>query len=94
MVETLTGMLCMADITAVDSLVPPAAFKRLMGWTLALAMAVMFWSEFGGRENKWMDKWWYSAVFGLLGGFTTMIGNAAGPVMAVTVLAVVLMLCG
>ena len=71
---------------AVDSLVPATAFKKLMGATLALALVVMFWNEFGGKENKWMNKWWYSAVFGLLGGFTTMIGNAAGPVMAVYLL--------
>ena len=30
-----------------------------------------------------MHKWWYSSLCGLLGGFTTMIGNAAGPVMSV-----------
>lgn len=71
---------------AVDSVVPAAAFKKLMGWTLALALVVMFWNEFGGKENRWMNKWWYSAIFGLLGGFTTMIGNAAGPVMAVYLL--------
>ncbi len=71
---------------AVDSLVPATAFKKLMGATLALALVVMFWNEFGGKENKWMNKWWYSAIFGLLGGFTTMIGNAAGPVMAVYLL--------
>ena len=35
---------------------------------------------------KWMKKWWYAAIFGLLGGFTTMIGNAAGPVMSVYLL--------
>ena len=33
-----------------------------------------------------MKKWWYAAIFGLLGGFTTMIGNAAGPVMSVYLL--------
>jgi uncharacterized membrane protein YfcA len=33
-----------------------------------------------------MKKWWYSAIFGLLGGFTTMIGNAAGPVLSVYLL--------
>ena len=71
---------------AVDSLVPATAFKKLMGATLALALVVMFWNEFGGKENKWMNKWWYSAIFGLLGGFTTMIGNAAGPVIAVYLL--------
>ena len=71
---------------AVDKMVPAAQFKRLMGWTLALALVVMFWNEFSGKEHKWMNKWWYSALFGLLGGFTTMIGNAAGPVMSVYLL--------
>ena len=33
-----------------------------------------------------MSKWWYSSIFGLLGGFTTMIGNAAGPVLSVYLL--------
>ena len=70
----------------VDKLVPAQGFRQLMGWTLALAMAVMIWSEMFGRENRWMHKWWYSALFDLLGGFTTMIGNAAGPVMSVYLL--------
>lgn len=59
----------------VDKLVPAQGFRQLMGWTLALAMAVMVWSEIFGKENRWMHKWWYSTLFGLPGGFTTMIGN-------------------
>lgn len=70
----------------VDSLIPTGAFRLLMAWTLALALAVMIWSEIYGKENRWMNRWWYSAIFGLLGGFTTMIGNAAGPVMSVYLL--------
>ena len=70
----------------VDSLIPTHEFRRLMGWTLALALGVMIWSEVFGKENRWMTKWWYSAIFGLLGGFTTMIGNAAGPVLSVYLL--------
>ena len=70
----------------VDKLIPTNEFRQLMGWTLALALAVMIWSELFGKENKWMKKWWYSAIFGLLGGFTTMIGNAAGPVLSVYLL--------
>jgi uncharacterized membrane protein YfcA len=70
----------------VDRLIPANEFRQLMGWTLALALVVMIWSEVFGKENKWMNKWWYSAVFGLLGGFTTMIGNAAGPVLSVYLL--------
>jgi len=71
---------------AVDSYIPTSEFRRLMGATLALALCVMLWSEIFGKENRWMHKWWYAALFGLLGGFTTMIGNAAGPVMAVYLL--------
>lgn len=70
----------------VDRLIPTEGFRQLMGWTLALALAVMLWSELCGKENRWLRKWWYSALFGLLGGFTTMIGNAAGPVMSVYLL--------
>jgi uncharacterized membrane protein YfcA len=70
----------------VDKLVPANEFRQLMGWTLALALGVMIWSEVFGKENRWMKKWWYSAIFGLLGGFTTMIGNAAGPVLSVYLL--------
>lgn len=71
---------------AVDSLIPAHQFRQLMGWTLALALAVMLWSEIFGKENRWMHHRWYAALFGLLGGFTTMIGNAAGPVMSVYLL--------
>lgn len=70
----------------VDKLIPAQGFRQLMGWTLALALVVMIWSEIFGKENRWMKCWWYSAIFGLLGGFTTMIGNAAGPVMSVYLL--------
>ena len=70
----------------VDKLIPTNEFRQLMGWTLALALVVMIWSEVFGKENRWMKKWWYSSIFGLLGGFTTMIGNAAGQVMSVYLL--------
>ena len=70
----------------VDNLIPAKEFRHLMGWTLVIALAVMIWSEIFGKENRWMRRWWYSAIFGLLGGFTTMIGNAAGPVLSVYLL--------
>lgn len=70
----------------VDNMIPNGQFRQLMGWTLMLALIVMIWSEIFGKENRWMKKWWYTAIFGLLGGFTTMIGNVAGPVMSVYLL--------
>jgi len=70
-----------------DRVIPPESFRKLMGWTLALALAVLLFSRLTGKHRyPWMNKWWYSAIFGLMGGFTTMIGNAAGPVMSVYLL--------
>ena len=82
----LTAIVGFFVAIAVDKMVPVGQFRQLMGWTLALALVVMIWSEVFGKENRWMNRWWYSAIFGLLGGFTTMIGNAAGPVMSVYLL--------
>lgn len=67
----------------VDHLIPATEFKHLMGACLALVLVVMLLSQWRGKENMLMSHWWYSPLFGLLGGFTTMIGNAAGPVMAI-----------
>lgn len=72
----------------VDKIVPPAEFKHLMGGCLSAVLLVMFWSEWKGKENKLSAYWWYGPLFGLLGGFTTMIGNAAGPVIAIYLLSV------
>lgn len=72
----------------VDKQVPPAGFKQLMGSCLLVVLVVMFWSEWKGKENSLSACWWYGPLFGLLGGFTTMIGNAAGPVMAIYLLSV------
>lgn len=81
-----TALLGFFMAITVDKFVPNGQFRQLMGWTLMLALVVMLWSEIFGKENRWMHKWWYAAIFGLLGGFTTMIGNAAGPVMSVYLL--------
>lgn len=71
-----------------DHLIPATEFKHLMGACLGLVLAVMLWSQWKGKENMLADNWWYSPLFGLLGGFTTMIGNAAGPVMAIYLLSI------
>ncbi len=62
-------------------------FRQLMGWLMLLSLAVMLWSEY----NKWQSlkqpsKRWLTIPFGITGGFSTMIGNAAGPVMSVYLL--------
>lgn len=71
---------------AVDKLIPADEFRRLMACCIFLGIGVMFWTERTGKEHKMFSSRWYAPAFGLMGGFTTMIGNAAGPVMAVYLL--------
>ena len=73
---------------AVDRFIPEAHFKRLMAVCILSGIAVMFLRAGRSDEDSWIRKWWYGPAFGLLGGFTTMIGNAAGPVMSVYLLSV------
>ncbi|WP_277464903.1 sulfite exporter TauE/SafE family protein [Parabacteroides sp. PF5-6] len=71
---------------AVDKLIPADEFRRLMAVCIFLGLAVMFWTERKGVNSKMFSAWWYAPLFGLMGGFTTMIGNAAGAVMSVYLL--------
>jgi uncharacterized membrane protein YfcA len=71
---------------AVDKIIPPGEFRRLMAFCIFLGIGVMFWTERKGKDRKIFTSWWYAPLFGLMGGFTTMIGNAAGPVMSVYLL--------
>ena len=72
----------------VDTLIPQTEFKRLMALCIFLGLGVMFWSDkkSESQKQKIFSARWYAPLFGLMGGFTTMIGNAAGPVMAVYML--------
>ncbi|MFM2290472.1 MAG: hypothetical protein RIS29_285, partial [Bacteroidota bacterium] len=73
---------------AVGKSISPDWFRRLIGILVLLSLAIMLWLEY--RRNKIEQtvtgKKAYTIIFGLLGGFSTMIGNAAGPVMSVYLL--------
>lgn len=71
---------------AIDKLIPANEFRRLMAICIFMGIVVMFWMEKQQKDNKLITSWWYAPAFGLMGGFTTMIGNAAGPVMSVYLL--------
>lgn len=71
---------------AIDRLIPANAFGKLMGICIFIGIVVMLWIEKRGKDSKICTSWWYAPSFGLMGGFTTMIGNAAGPVMSVYLL--------
>lgn len=70
----------------VDHLIPDTAFKQLMAFCILLGLIVMFWSERKDKANALTSSIWYSPLFGLMVGFATMIGNAAGPILTVYLL--------
>ncbi|MBS1506124.1 MAG: sulfite exporter TauE/SafE family protein [Bacteroidetes bacterium] len=57
-------------------------FRIIMAGTIFLSLGIMIWMELGGKE-KIPDSIYFGMVAGFLGGFTSMIGNLAGTVMAV-----------
>lgn len=73
---------------AVGKSISPDWFRRLIGILVLLSLAIMFWLEYRRSkiEQTVTGKKTYTIIFGLLGGFSTMIGNAAGPVMSVYLL--------
>jgi hypothetical protein len=67
-----------------------AAVQRLIGWILLGMVGVHFWRQ---RQKddlaaKLPHSAWFVAITGILAGFTTMVANAAGPVMMLYLLAV------
>lgn len=63
------------------------SFKSLIAVIVVGSLVLMLIQERGGLPTAWTDTWLFGSIFGLLGGFSTMIGNAAGPIMAVFLLA-------
>ncbi|MFD1768912.1 sulfite exporter TauE/SafE family protein [Sphingobacterium suaedae] len=63
-------------------------FKILIGSCIIVGMAVMLWLENASthkREQLTQNRW-YAPIFGFILGFSTMIGNAAGPALSVYML--------
>ncbi|MDD6210380.1 MAG: sulfite exporter TauE/SafE family protein [Bacteroidales bacterium] len=81
---TLVGF---AVALAVDALIPPQQFKRLLALSILIGFGILLYSEKKKENPEFLSAWWFAPLFGLLGGFSTMIGNAAGPIMAVYLLA-------
>jgi uncharacterized membrane protein YfcA len=57
-------------------------FRLVLGWMVLILLAL----ELGRTRLGWDHihaQWWFTALLGLLAGFGTMVGNAAGPVMSI-----------
>lgn len=63
-----------------------AEFKTIMAIIILIGIALMIWQDLRVKSKSIPDNWWFAAILGLAGGFTTMIGNAAGPIMSLYLL--------
>ncbi|MBI5723968.1 MAG: sulfite exporter TauE/SafE family protein [Planctomycetes bacterium] len=61
---------------------------RIMGAIILVMLALNVLREWkGGSDLKIPAGWWFPALMGLLAGVTTMMANAAGPIMIIYLLA-------
>ncbi len=62
--------------------VQPESLRVLIGMTiLVLLLLYLGKQHFGWQQLP--DRWWFTAAAGILAGFGTAMGNAAGPVMSI-----------
>jgi len=62
-------------------------FKNIIAVLVFAGVGIMLWREKQNRTDLFPHTWWFAAVMGVLGGFATMIGNLAGPIFAIYMLA-------
>ncbi len=69
--------------------IPATAYKPIIGWTVLVLVLVQLWRMWRpGMFEHVPHSWPFAATMGMLAGITTMMANAAGPVMALYLLAV------
>ena len=71
----------------IGNIVNDEQFKRIIAITVFVSIALMIWKDYGYKKEFTPDKWWFAAMMGIVGGFATMIGNVAGPIFAIYLLA-------
>jgi len=62
-------------------------FKNIIAVLVFAGVGIMLWREKQNRTDLFPHSWWFAAIMGVLGGFATMIGNVAGPIFAIYMLA-------
>ena len=71
----------------VGEVVNDEQFKNIIAILVFLCVGLMLWHDRKKDRQFFPDQWWFAATMGALGGFATMIGNVAGPIFAIYLLA-------
>ena len=72
--------------TLVGKSISDQTFNRLLAALVIGGITILVWRDIKSGKFKIPQSRWFAGGLGLLGGFSTMIGNAAGPVMALYLL--------
>ena len=72
--------------TIVGKSISDQNFNRLLALLVIGGITILVWRDIRSNKMKIPQSRWFAGGMGLLGGFSTMIGNAAGPVMALYLL--------
>lgn len=62
-------------------------FQILIGTSVLVCVSILIYTEKKGDSFQVPKKLWFYALTGIAAGFTTMIGNAAGPILSIYLLA-------
>jgi uncharacterized membrane protein YfcA len=70
----------------VGDLIPEENFQTMLAIVVIGAAGLLAYKEFVHPDLTVPERWWVAAILGLLAGFATMVGNAAGPLMTLYLL--------
>jgi uncharacterized membrane protein YfcA len=72
--------------TIVGKNISDSKFNHLLAALVIFGIIILVWRDIRSEKMKVPESKWFAASLGSVGGFATMIGNAAGPVMALYLL--------
>ncbi len=71
--------------TLIGDVINDEKFRMIMAVVIFVSLGVMVWQEKKSSEDI-PHSIWFAIILGILGGFTSMVGNLAGSVMALYLL--------
>ncbi len=72
---------------AIGKYISDDLFIKMIGGIILICLGILIYMELIGQNLKVPDKAWFYIIVGVLSGFSSMIGNAAGPIFSVYLLA-------
>ena len=71
----------------VGNYISDRTFVTLIGIIVLLCLGILVYTEMKGKDFKVPNDAWFYILVGVLSGFASMIGNAAGPIFSIYLLA-------